>query len=456
MSVLNEVDRTGLESQESQERIVEALNHILRSPRFKDSQQLQSLLRYVVDEGLKGDDEALKERMIGVYVFGRRPDYDTTNDPIVRSRMGLLRKRLVQYYEAEAGKGTAVQIVIPNGTYRPTFVVPPSTNKKQIRTAFAELNAPAVPSLGLADLLPAVNSVATLDAAIPPEQTVDSAVVSFWTRRRHWLFIAAITVAAVILIVLGVRSLARRTPQGEIDSLWAPILNSKRPIYVYTGSMPVFEKESPADEATSTEDLYWPVRLPEPPSVDMPQSADHVLSYGEGMLTGSVFADIRVAGFLSKYNRVPVLRSGTNLPFMDLKGSPLILIGSFDNYWTRVLNQDLPFYFDRGFGIRERDGAHRRWHNPLKAEMTPRMMDDYALIFRVMNSKADAPVLAIAGLSTCGTHAAADFVTDPAQMQVLSQIPRKALRNKNLELVLHTSLVNCAPTSVEVIASKVW
>jgi hypothetical protein len=120
------------------------------------------------------------------------------------------------------------------------------------------------------------------------------------------------------------------------------------------------------------------------------------------------------------------------------------------------MNESLPFYFDRGFGIRERDGKQRRWHNPLKAEMTPRMMDDYALIFRVMDSKAGAPVLAIAGLSTCGTHAAADFVTDPAQMQALSAIPKAALKNKNIELVLHTALVNCAPTSVEVIASKVW
>jgi hypothetical protein len=111
-----------LETRDSSERIAETLEHILRSPRFKDSQQLQNLLRYVVDEGLKGNDDALKERMIGIYVFGRRPDYDTTDDPIVRSRMGSLRKRLVQYYEGQAGNDAGVQIVIPNGTYRPSFL----------------------------------------------------------------------------------------------------------------------------------------------------------------------------------------------------------------------------------------------------------------------------------------------------------------------------------------------
>lgn len=54
------------------------------------------------------------------------------------------------------------------------------------------------------------------------------------------------------------------------------------------------------------------------------------------------------------------------------------------------------------------------------------------------------------------THAAAEFVTDPAQMMAPRGIPQAVLSNKNIELVLHASLVNCAPTSVEVIASKVW
>jgi hypothetical protein len=265
------------------------------------------------------------------------------------------------------------------------------------------------------------------------------------------------TVAAVLLLLLGTWWFTLRTSQSELDLLWAPILRSKQPIYVYTGTIPVFEEESPFDEATSPEDRNSPVRVPEPPSVDAPRiGPNHVFSWGEGMLTGSVYADIRLAAFLSGRNRTPVMRSGANLPFMDLKGSPLILVGSFDNYWTRVMNENLPFYLDRGFGIREREGTHRRWFNPLKAEMTPRMMEDYALVFRIMNSKNGAPVLAVVGLSTCGTHAAADFVTDPLQMRALSDVPRGSLMNKNIELVLHTSLVNCAPTSVEVIASKIW
>jgi hypothetical protein len=451
MFAINEVESTGEQSQKSSERVLEALDHILHSPRFRDSQQLQSLLRYVVDEALKGNDEGLKERMLGIYVFGRRPDYDTTDDPIVRSRMGLLRKRLAQYYEGEDGQESTVQIVIPNGTYRPAFVFRPVTNEQRAKAALVETKASTQPGLASA------NGVATLDAPTPIVPLPDFSAMVLRGSLRKWGWKGAAIAAVVVLALLATFWFYLRPRQSEMYALWAPILKSKQPVYVYTGTMPVFEPESPADEASSPKDLYWPIRVPEPPSADLPQMGPkNVFSYGEGMLTGSVYADIRVSAFLNKYNRTPVLRSGANLPYMDLKGSPLILIGSFDNYWTRVMNESLPFYFDRGFGIRERDGKQRRWHNPLKAEMTPRMMDDYALIFRVMDSKAGAPVLAIAGLSTCGTHAAADFVTDPVQMQALSAIPKAALKNKNIELVLHTALVNCAPTSVEVIASKVW
>jgi hypothetical protein len=64
--------------------------------------------------------------------------------------------------------------------------------------------------------------------------------------------------------------------------------------------------------------------------------------------------------------------------------------------------------------------------------------------------------MAIAGLTTCGTQAAAQFATDPSQLKKLAGIPRKSLARKNLEFVLRASLVNCTPTSVDVVAQQVW
>ena len=65
-------------------------------------------------------------------------------------------------------------------------------------------------------------------------------------------------------------------------------------------------------------------------------------------------------------------------------------------------------------------------------------------------------MIAIAGLTTCGTQAAAEFMTDPVQLRQLSDVSRNALESENLEFVLHLSLVNCTPTSVNIVGQQIW
>ncbi len=78
------------------------------------------LLRFVVERHLEGHDHELKESVIAVEVFGRRPDYDPKHDPIVRTEARLLRTRLDEYYSVE-GKGDVLVIELPKGGYVPTF-----------------------------------------------------------------------------------------------------------------------------------------------------------------------------------------------------------------------------------------------------------------------------------------------------------------------------------------------
>ncbi len=87
-----------------QAQIVEALRLILRSARFSGSKQCQTLLQYLVEHSIRGQDDELKERIIGIEVFGRKSDYDTSADAIVRARVGEVRKRLAQYYTSEEGQ----------------------------------------------------------------------------------------------------------------------------------------------------------------------------------------------------------------------------------------------------------------------------------------------------------------------------------------------------------------
>jgi len=58
--------------------------------------------------------------VIGCEVFGRRHDYSSSEDNIVRVEARNLRRRLESYF-AEDGASEPVVIVIPKGTYVPNF-----------------------------------------------------------------------------------------------------------------------------------------------------------------------------------------------------------------------------------------------------------------------------------------------------------------------------------------------
>jgi hypothetical protein len=420
--------------------IDESLGHILHSARFKESLQLQTLLKYILEKSLAGQDDALKERIIGIEVFGRKSSYDTADDPIVRSRVGLLRKRLAQYYESEESRGSEVEIVIPNGTYRPTFVFRPSAHS-------GSKGSPAQnePQLTVHHEM---EETPEIEIAHPILRSSRAA------RWRVWGMTAAAS-CALLLVAWAAVAMWQRS---ELYLLWEPILESKETVLLYTGSInPVYlPAGDPTERANSSSDQELPApSLSLLPAEGPAFTAGEVVPLRDGLAPpGDIAADMKVAALMNTYNRNLSLRTGLGLPFVDLQGSPTVLIGAYDNYWTMSLARDLPFFFDRGGRIRERGGQRRVWSSVARADST--ISEDYAVVFRLLDSKAGGPVIAIAGLTTCGTQAAAQFVTDPAQLKKLAGIPRNALARKNLEFVLRTSLVNCTPTSVDIVAQQVW
>ncbi len=97
-----------------------ALELVISSDAFAGSKQCQDLLRLLVQHALSGELEALSERMIGVEMFGRPADYDTSNDAVVRVRAAEVRERLAEYY-AEATVPPEVRIEVPSDSYVPEF-----------------------------------------------------------------------------------------------------------------------------------------------------------------------------------------------------------------------------------------------------------------------------------------------------------------------------------------------
>src|SRR5438045_4960092 len=96
------------------------LEQVLESAGFSRNERLSRFLRFVVEGHLDGKDHELKESVIAIEVFGRRPNFDSRVDPVVRTEAARLRARLNDYYIKE-GKTDALVIELPKGGYVPLF-----------------------------------------------------------------------------------------------------------------------------------------------------------------------------------------------------------------------------------------------------------------------------------------------------------------------------------------------
>ena len=326
-----------------------SMEKVLCSSHFKDALQLQSLLRYIVENSINGKDDALKERIIGMNVFGRKPDYETADDPIVRSRVGQLRRRLDQYYETAESEGPSVQIVIPLGSYRAAFILRPGANGG---------------SNGNRTVDP--HPVATLDAEkkqIEPEATA-APEAPRKARWRTWGIVAA--TAGTILLTVWITSGEWR--KSELDLFWEPIFENNKSVLIYTGTGWVYTPSasyadkllslSPPDERSLPIEEW---RIPPLKDGEVLTAKDVVVDQVGFSGSGEVKASVDLAVLLAAHHRSFSLRSGPDLPFEDLQGSPAILLGAYNNHWSMEMTKHLPFFVDRALRIRETGDSGRVW-----------------------------------------------------------------------------------------------
>jgi adenylate cyclase len=100
--------------------VLAQLERILASDDFDTSERSREFLRFVVEETLRGHEDAVNQHRIATSVFGRRDDFDPTTDPIVRMQAGRVRRALEHYY-LTAGREDRLVIEIPKGGYAPRF-----------------------------------------------------------------------------------------------------------------------------------------------------------------------------------------------------------------------------------------------------------------------------------------------------------------------------------------------
>jgi hypothetical protein len=179
------------------------LTRVLASQEFRSSHRSQDFLRYVVENTLHGKADTLKERTIGIDVYGRSADYDPADDATVRVKAGEVRKRLDRYYSSE-GRTAKLRIELPAGTYVPEF-----------RPVIAPVLGPAT-----------------------------TPVAPRFTWRRRWLIPAVIfLIAAVAAVAFWL--LRPRHDETVVDEFWQPVVQGSTPVLLTAAFVPVYNLEAP-------------------------------------------------------------------------------------------------------------------------------------------------------------------------------------------------------------------
>jgi hypothetical protein len=393
----------GGRSQLSSEAVRQALTRVLSSAEFRTSKRSQDFLRYVVEHTLSGKSDLLKERTIGIEVFGRPANYEPGEDATVRVKAGEVRKRLGLYY-AEQGGHDAVRIELPLGTYVPEF-------------RFVETAPPAAP-----DRAPAPPLIVQ---PIPPKPRRKA--------RGPWVVAAA---AGLCFLIAGIIWLLGRPANTPIAQFWAPVLSGNAPVLLCAAYVPVYGLDRDAHPS--------------------PGPGDFVLMNDQFVGGGDLIAVSRLSTMLTRTNRPFRLKVGNDLSFQDLRTGPAILVGYSYTRW-REISREMRYFIDgtrRPVGITD-NGKPTGWSLPnLPADR--RTDEDYAIVSRVFHPDTHAMLVEIAGITQYGTDASADLVTNPDLMaEALHGAPTDWQR-KNLQFVVHVKVIAGAPASPQVVATYFW
>lgn len=369
-------------------RIREALGEVLQGAPFRHTLQCQGLLKYVVEHTLAGENQLLRERVIGTEVFGRDPHYEPGEDPVVRVRAAEVRRRLAQYYQDRAD--SVIQIDIPPGSYRATF---------RWKTDRQPVSRPTVPA------------------------TEKPGSRSSW---RYWVIAAIVTAVACAATMQ-----ALRPARSALNDFWAPAFANPKPILIYNATTTVFHSPS---SSSAARDLI-PVR-------------------GQYTCIGDAYASVVLISLFSRRGKLYQMRYGADLTFGDLRYQPSILIGAFNNAWTLQMTNELRFVFDKHPTIRDR--SDNRLYSLPDLKPDGRTTDDYAIVSRVFDSKTGELLIAAAGITQYGTRAAGEFLTSGPLMTALAANAPRDWPRKNLQVLLHTKIVDDTPGPPNIVKIYLW
>ena len=386
------------------------VKRVLGSALFRNSQRCQALFRHVTERALAGETDALKERVLGVDVFGRAPDYDTNADPVVRGTAGEIRKKLAQYYQDPAHQGEPL-IELRPGSYVPEF------------------HAPTV-------------------AVAPP------------ARRLSGWRVALITATTAVAVIGPAIFLFAGAQQSDLDRFWAPMMNAPGGVLFSIGQSRVYSFRSDARQ----QEVEAKIRNATPPDLESSREQipinQLVPVWDRYIALGDANCLLRLASLFEKRGKPYRIRGEATTTFSDLREQPSILIGAFDNSWTLRLAGEMRYTFYKDFQgleiVRDREHPEKTDWKLINSWPYWNIDADYAIVSRVLDRSTDRVVVVAAGITHFGTAGAGDFLSQPAYFaEVIPRLPHD-WPTRNLQIVLRVPVVQGTSGHPEVLATHVW
>jgi hypothetical protein len=452
---------------ESERQLVRSqLEKVASDGKFTASKRYPSMLRYIVEQTLEGNEDGLKERTLGVEVFHRPPDYDTNLDPVVRLCAVEVRKRLVQYYQSPTHAGE-LRIELNPGSYVPVFSEP-ATDLPNVDAPIKD--APIVEAIPAeapfsATVLPEADDLARAEQIGQPKRT----------RKIYWL---AVLVAFGVFIV-GISILGARywryfvKPKSALEDVWSPLLTSSKPILLCMGGSKV-------------------ITLPGSQLAELQRGADEDSSLqafsdkNDFVPFSDVQILVRFLSMVEAHGHVFKIQNFRSTVSSQLREGPVVLIGALNNDWTLNRTSSLRFHFR---GIEDPNSNHwieethhfpcggpgqpacppnsvywiedrlhpesRAWQVSAQAREGD-VLKDYAIAARFTDEGTGQVFLVAAGIAGSGTRAAGEFLTDEADLKQLADSAGADWGKKNFEVVLSAQVVNGVQGKPKVEAKAFW
>jgi hypothetical protein len=425
------------------------LNEIVEGQAFKGSPRSAQFLDYIIWQSAAGRMADLKERTIGVELFGRTPTYDTGEDAIVRVTASDVRKRLIQHYSG-VGNASEFRISLPSGGYVPELVRIPKSGADELgHLAPLAENAEDVPGLLAVPL------------AVPEHR-----VPLGW---KYWMVpvLGAIALAAGIALSIMSHPLhmmtAGRQVQGPNSAPWASLFDGSRRVLIIASDPNIEEIQRISHSSLSLSDYANQSYMPPGTSNLSASQINFMKEILRGnkisAFDGSIIADL--ASLMTPGQNHLMVRAARNFRVKDLQTDEnLVFLGSpRSNPWTSVFDPVLDFQF--AFNAQTQREFIRNLH-PEKSESSEYIPtaggfdtgESYAIISVLHNPGYAGRVLILAGASGEGTEAAGNVVADPARWASVLQpchLTQDASR-QSLQILLHLETLAGSPSTVNTVA----